>query len=109
MARFGRLIEKRKGVQYGILYDTLVNTVRAEVPPAVFIAAKVSSISNTAMRQTIVLTTGERIAARLVVLANGLNLGLRQSVGIERKVTKPGPFCFGWLRHQAGRSRRLRL
>ena len=28
IARFGRLVEKRPGDQYGILYDTLVNTVR---------------------------------------------------------------------------------
>ena len=29
IARFGRVIEKRAGDQYGILYDTLVNTIRA--------------------------------------------------------------------------------
>ena len=32
IARFGRVIEKRGGDQYGILYDTLVNTIRAEIP-----------------------------------------------------------------------------
>jgi 2-polyprenyl-6-methoxyphenol hydroxylase-like FAD-dependent oxidoreductase len=33
IARFGRLVEKRPNAQYDLLYDTLVNTVRAEVPP----------------------------------------------------------------------------
>ncbi len=32
IARFGRVVEKRAGDQYGILYDTLVNTIRAEIP-----------------------------------------------------------------------------
>ena len=32
VARFGRLVEKRPGDQHGILYDTLVNTVRAQIP-----------------------------------------------------------------------------
>ena len=33
VARFGRLIEKRPGDQHGILYDTMVNTMRGEIPP----------------------------------------------------------------------------
>src|SRR4051794_32144504 len=32
MARYGRVIAKRRGDQRGILYDTLVNTMRAQVP-----------------------------------------------------------------------------
>ena len=35
IARFGRLVEKRPNDQYGILYDDLVNGVRAEIPPAI--------------------------------------------------------------------------
>src|SRR5437879_984227 len=37
VARFGHLVEKLKGAQCGIMYDTLVNSVRAEVPSAAFI------------------------------------------------------------------------
>ena len=33
VARFGRLVEKRPGDQHGILYHTLVNTIRGEIPP----------------------------------------------------------------------------
>src|SRR5258708_36707090 len=41
VARFGRLIEKRPGDQHGILYDTMVNTMRGEIPANVdFIVCK---------------------------------------------------------------------
>jgi 2-polyprenyl-6-methoxyphenol hydroxylase-like FAD-dependent oxidoreductase len=86
IARFGHLVEKREGAQCGILYDNLVNTIRAEVPSATFIAAKVASISTSDDRQIVTLSTGETISARLLVLANGLNIGLRHTAGIERKV-----------------------
>lgn len=86
VARFGRLVEKLKGAQCGIMYDTLVNTVRGKVPPAAFIASKVTSLKTSDERQTVKLSNGEEISARLVVLANGLNIGLRHQLGIERKI-----------------------
>src|SRR5436853_5579835 len=77
VARFGRLIEKRPGDQHGILYDTMVNTIRGEIPPSVeFIHAKVTDIATSSEHQAITLSTGEAISARLVVVANGLNVGL---------------------------------
>jgi 2-polyprenyl-6-methoxyphenol hydroxylase-like FAD-dependent oxidoreductase len=70
-----------------VMYDTLVSTVRAQIPPdAGTIYAKASAISNSPERQKIVLSDGEEISARLVVLANGLNLGLRHTLGIRRHV-----------------------
>jgi 2-polyprenyl-6-methoxyphenol hydroxylase-like FAD-dependent oxidoreductase len=90
IARLGFLVEKRPNAQYDIFYDTLVNTVRAEVPPDVeLIHAKAATISTSADRQTVTLSSGEDISARLVVLANGLNIGLRQSLGIGREVMGP--------------------
>jgi len=91
VARLGRLLDKRRpSDQNGIFYDTLVNTVRNEIPPSVeFIEAKVTEIKTGTERQTITLSNGEEIVARLVVLANGLNIGLRHSLGIEREVTSP--------------------
>ncbi len=90
IARFGRLIEKRPNGQHDILYDDLVNTIRAEIPSGVeFIHAKAAAISTSAERQTLTLSTGEDISARLVVLANGLNIALRQSLGIGREVQSP--------------------
>jgi 2-polyprenyl-6-methoxyphenol hydroxylase-like FAD-dependent oxidoreductase len=87
VARFGRLIDRRPNAQFGFSYDTLVNTVRAEIPPAsVFVAGKVTAIATSSDRQTLTLSTGETISTRLVVLANGLNLALRHQLGIGREV-----------------------
>ncbi len=86
IARFGRLVEKREGAQCGIFYNDLVNTVRAEIPSAAFVAAKVTAIATSDQRQIVTLSTGEEISTRLFVLANGLNIGLRHTVGIERTI-----------------------
>lgn len=87
VARFGRLLDKRPGDQYGIFYAPLVNTVRGLVPPSVpMIAAKATAITTGPERQTLALSTGEAISARLVVLANGLNMALRKSLGLTSEV-----------------------
>src|SRR5689334_17390625 len=70
VARFGHVVEKRPGDQQGIMYDTLVNTIRGEIPsPVPFVHAKVTDIATGPERQTIKLSNGEEISARLVVLA----------------------------------------
>jgi 2-polyprenyl-6-methoxyphenol hydroxylase-like FAD-dependent oxidoreductase len=87
VARFGRLVEKRPGDQYGIYYAPLVNTVRGLVPPGVTaIAAKATAVVTGPERQTLTLSTGETVSARLIVLANGLNKALRQSFGFTAEV-----------------------
>src|SRR5260370_11434345 len=86
-ARFGYVVAKKPSDQHGIMYDTLVNTVRAQIPPNVeTIFAKASAIASTGDRQKIELSNGDEISARLVVLANGLNIGLRHTLGIQRQV-----------------------
>lgn len=87
ISRFGYLVDKRPSDQYGIMYDTLVNTMREEIPPGVAtIHAKATSISTSGERQRVVLSNGDVISARLIVLANGLNIGLRHLAGIERRI-----------------------
>ncbi len=87
VARFGHLVEKRPGDQQGIYYAPLVNTMRGEIPKQVsMIEAKVTALKTGADRQTVTLSTGEDISARLIVLANGLNVGLRDSLGVTREV-----------------------
>jgi 2-polyprenyl-6-methoxyphenol hydroxylase-like FAD-dependent oxidoreductase len=87
IARFGRLVEKRPSDQQGIFYAALVNTVRGLIPPRVpMIHAKASAITTGNERQTVTLSTGETISTRLVVLANGLNISLRHSLGLARQV-----------------------
>jgi 2-polyprenyl-6-methoxyphenol hydroxylase-like FAD-dependent oxidoreductase len=90
IARFGHLVEKRENHQYGIMYDALVNAMRVEIPQSTpFIHAKVTAIATGEERQTLTLSNGEEISARLVVLANGLNIGLRQNLGMTREILSP--------------------
>jgi 2-polyprenyl-6-methoxyphenol hydroxylase-like FAD-dependent oxidoreductase len=87
IARFGYLLDKTPSQQYGIMYDALVNSVRTEIPGNVDTTyAKALSISASAERQKVSLSNGEEISARLVVLTNGLNVGLRRQLGIERRL-----------------------
>src|SRR4029077_19396181 len=106
VARFGRLIEKRPGDQHGILYDNMVNAMRGEIPPVVeFIHAKVMDIAVSAERQTVTLSTGEQISARLVVVANGLNVGLRHRLGMERRdISKTHSIMLGFDLAPSGRA-----
>ena len=87
VSRFGRVVEKRPGDQHGIHYDTLVNTIRGEIPGNVaFIHAKAQDISTSSDRQLVTLSNGWQIFARLVVLANGLNIGIRHKLGMTREM-----------------------
>jgi 2-polyprenyl-6-methoxyphenol hydroxylase-like FAD-dependent oxidoreductase len=86
IARFGRIVDKRPGDQHGILYDTLVNTIRAAIPEnAIRVVAKVTGISASPERQVVTLSNGDKISARLVVIANGLNSGVRHKLGMGRE------------------------
>lgn len=69
------------------MYDALIDAVRAEIAaPAELVYAKVTDVSTSAERQKLTLSNGETISARLAVLANGLSVGLRHNLGIERQV-----------------------
>ncbi len=90
IARLGRLIDKRPGDQHGILYDDLVNTIRGTIPPSVdVIAGKAVTLATSDDRQHVALSNGDTVSARLIVLANGLSVALRDQLGIERIVTSP--------------------
>jgi 2-polyprenyl-6-methoxyphenol hydroxylase-like FAD-dependent oxidoreductase len=87
IARSGYLLDKRPSHQFGIMYDALIMAIRAEIPkPAELVYAKVTDVSTSDDRQKLTLSSGETISARLVVLANGLNIGLRRNLGIERQI-----------------------
>lgn len=90
IARFGRLVRKRANNQYAMYYDAMVNAMRAAIPgDAELIEGKVSAIATGTERQKVTLASGEEIVARLIVLANGLNVGLRHNVGLTREVVSP--------------------
>lgn len=90
IARSGYLLDKCPGGQHGILYDDLVNAMRAAIPPNIsFMIAKATGISIGNDRQKISLSNDANISARLIVLAHGLSVALKDQVGIERIVTSP--------------------
>lgn len=89
VARYGHLVERRPGDQRGIFYDRLVNTIRGQIPAGAFRLGKVAGIALSGDRQTVTLTDGSAISARLVILASGLNFSLRESLGIRRQVISP--------------------
>jgi 2-polyprenyl-6-methoxyphenol hydroxylase-like FAD-dependent oxidoreductase len=85
VTRFGRVVDKRVGDQQGIMYAPLVNCVRGLIPETVtVIHAKGRAIATSDGRQHIALSNGDEISARLVVLANGLSVALRDQLGIKR-------------------------
>lgn len=87
VARFGRIVDKRPGDQQGILYAPLVNCVRGLIPDKITtIHTKARAIVPSDARQHIALSNGDEISARLVVLANGLSVALRDNLGIKRNV-----------------------
>jgi 2-polyprenyl-6-methoxyphenol hydroxylase-like FAD-dependent oxidoreductase len=86
MVRLGRFVHKRTTEQYGFYYDGLVNIFRDLIPTERFVQEKVTAIKTSNDRQTLTLSNGEEISARLVVLATGPNHTLRESLGIERNV-----------------------
>ena len=86
-ARFGYVVAQKPSDQHGVMYDTLVNAVRAQILPDVeTIHAKATALANSRERQKLTLSNGEEISARLVIIANGLNVGLRHMLGIKRRV-----------------------
>jgi 2-polyprenyl-6-methoxyphenol hydroxylase-like FAD-dependent oxidoreductase len=87
IARLGRIVDKRPNAQAHFLYDTFVNAMRAEIPRETpIVHDKASDITLSDDRQTVALASGEQISARLVVVANGLNIGLQHKLGMKREV-----------------------
>jgi 2-polyprenyl-6-methoxyphenol hydroxylase-like FAD-dependent oxidoreductase len=87
IARFGYLLDKPPSRQFGIMYDELIGAIRAQIRrPAERVCAKVVAVATSAERQQLTLSDGQTISARLIVLANGLNLALRRLLGIERQI-----------------------
>jgi 2-polyprenyl-6-methoxyphenol hydroxylase-like FAD-dependent oxidoreductase len=86
VVRMGHLVDKKPGMQHGMMYADIVNTVRRAIPESVTrVLAKVTGVANGEDRQTVTLSTGEEISARLVVLAIGLNPNLRHTLGLEKR------------------------
>jgi 2-polyprenyl-6-methoxyphenol hydroxylase-like FAD-dependent oxidoreductase len=79
--------------------------VRAEIPTNVrHIEAKATGITTSVDRQTVTLSNGEEVRARLVILANGLSLSLRDALKLGREtVSKCHSISIGFNMKPLGR------
>ncbi|MFE1600634.1 FAD-dependent oxidoreductase [Methylobacterium sp. ID0610] len=90
IARFGRIVDKVPFDQFGLAYERLVNTVRAEIPASVRVCRTfVDGVTPGADGAQVRLADGRTITARLVVLASGPNWTLRQALGLTRDLVSP--------------------
>src|SRR3954447_14721928 len=86
VARLARLAEIKPIVEYGIEYSALVNRLRGLIPRDVaFVQSKVTEVSLTPQRQTLTLTNGEQISARVVIGANGV---ISDLIGGRREISR---------------------
>ncbi|MCK6453507.1 MAG: FAD-dependent monooxygenase [Alphaproteobacteria bacterium] len=87
--RNGRVIDRTRVGQYGILYHDMVNAVRARIPAVVDLRiGRVADVEVGPERQHLALADGHRIRARLVILASGVGSALRQKLGIGRRLLR---------------------
>ena len=82
----------------GARYDRWIARIRAALPPTVtFVQGKVDEIETSEDRQTVILTTGERLEGRLVALATGRGERLRAGLGVERRTfSERHSLCLGF-------------
>ena len=87
VVRGGRWRERIQSVEHGFLYQDFVNTLRRALPPGVrFVHGRIADIETGPELQRVHLANGDVIQARLAVLATGLGHGLRQRLGIGRRM-----------------------
>lgn len=85
--RRGRVIDRVESCEYNLPYEDLVNAMRRHMPDAVTrIVGKVARIEAGEDIQRLELSNGDRIEARLVILATGGGEALRASLGFKRKL-----------------------
>jgi 2-polyprenyl-6-methoxyphenol hydroxylase-like FAD-dependent oxidoreductase len=71
----------------GARYDRWIERLRAAWPPEVeFIEGKVSDVSTSSDTQAAILSSGERIEGRLLVIATGRGERLRNSLNMSRQL-----------------------
>ena len=87
ISRLGHLLNKVNYPHYGFSYQTLITTIRDDIPKSVKkVFSKVKTIENSATEQTLTLVDGTQIISRIVIMANGLNPGLRKQLGVEQEM-----------------------
>ncbi len=78
----GRIIGRVDAPHYGVRYEDMVARVRAQIPQTVpLITGRVVDVQTGATQQHVLLADGRTIAARLVVIATGLQNTLLRRLG----------------------------
>ena len=85
--REGKVVDVSVGQAYGLHYADLVAMARRLIPdPSSLIVDQVTAVSCSDDVQHLVLVSGKRITARLVILATGMAGVLGHSLGVTRRV-----------------------
>ncbi|WP_237479953.1 FAD-dependent oxidoreductase [Lichenibacterium dinghuense] len=90
VVRYGRLVSRERKREYGFSYADLVNRLRADLSTShQAVIGRVDDIATGPGGQTVRLTDGRQVRARLVVLSTGLGDAVRRKLGITRTVISP--------------------
>jgi 2-polyprenyl-6-methoxyphenol hydroxylase-like FAD-dependent oxidoreductase len=84
IARQGRIVTARPSCEFGFDYAALVEALRHEAPASSWIRRRVDAVESEDGLEIVILNGAPPLRARLVVLATGLALSLRRSLGLER-------------------------
>ena len=85
----GRLLGQVDAPHYGVKYDCLVARARKLIAPSVPVTVgRVVDVKTSLGSQEVVLADGQRIPARLVILAGGLQLSLLRKLGFTHRVIR---------------------
>ncbi|WP_027551217.1 NAD(P)/FAD-dependent oxidoreductase [Bradyrhizobium sp. Cp5.3] len=85
--REGKVVDVSVGQAYGLPYANLVAMARGQIPdPSSLVVDEVTAVSCSDDVQHLELASGQRVSARLVVLATGMAGVLGYKLGIRRRV-----------------------
>jgi 2-polyprenyl-6-methoxyphenol hydroxylase-like FAD-dependent oxidoreductase len=85
----GHIFKRQQREQIGISYSDLVNTLRTHLSPEIQNKlGRVEQITRNGDTTSVHLESGEKLTARLVVLACGLNSQLLASLGLQRRIIR---------------------
>ena len=85
IARQGKLVNKMHYPHYGFSYETAINSIRAYLEKTEkLVLGKVKTIEAGKIGQKLILADGTQVEAKLVIMANGLNPGLRKQLDISQ-------------------------
>lgn len=85
IARLGKLVNKVHYPHYGFSYETAINSIREYLEnPDKLILGKVKEIQSGQNKNKLFLADGGQVEAKLVIMANGLNPGLRKQLNVSQ-------------------------